>query len=401
MKAMGDKVAARRMMLEAGVPLVPGTPPLTTAEEAVRAIADIGYPAVLKPSAGGGGKGMRVVHEQAELEEALAGAKREAGSSFGDDTVYAERYMAKPRHIEIQVLGDNFGNLLHLFERECSIQRRHQKVIEEAPSPFLKPETRRAMGAAAVQAARSVGYAGAGTVEFLVDEDHSFYFLEMNTRLQVEHAVTELVTGVDLVKMQISVAAGEPLPFSQEDLHVDGAAIECRIYAEDPDNDFLPSPGRIAALRTPGGPGVRDDIGVYQGYEVPLYYDPLVSKLAAWGASREEAIGRMRRALSEYVVEGIKTNIPFHQRILRDPDFLAGDYDTRFVDDRFLPREHERPAAYPERALIAAAILAYWKDENAALESLACEAQIGPSAWTRAGRIAGVNRWPARLGATG
>jgi acetyl-CoA carboxylase, biotin carboxylase subunit len=397
MKAMGDKVAARRVMSSAGVPLVPGTQPLVNLDQARQAIAEIGYPVLLKPSAGGGGKGMRTVFTESELQEALAGARSEARSAFGDDTVYAERYIAKPRHVEIQVLGDEHGNLVHLFERECSIQRRHQKIIEEAPSPFISEATRRAMGEAAVQAARSVAYAGAGTVEFLVDEEQRFYFLEMNTRLQVEHAVTELVTGIDLVKMQIRVAAGEPLPFGQDDVHMDGAAIECRIYAEDPDNHFLPSPGRITALRAPGGPGVRDDIGVYEGYEVPLYYDPLVSKLSAWGVDREEAIARMRRALFEYVVEGIKTNIPFHLRMLRDPRFLAGDFDTRFVDDQFLPQQHERSPAHPERALIASAVLAYWKEEQAALESVACELQQGPSAWSRAGRAAGVARWPSSL----
>ncbi len=392
MEAMGDKVAARERMKAAGVPLVPGTPPLRSDEEAKALVNDLGYPALLKPSAGGGGKGMRVVEREEELLEALASARSEARSSFGDDTVYAERYVARPRHIEIQVLADKAGHTVHLFERECSIQRRHQKVIEEAPSPFISEETRRAMGEAAVQAARSVGYVGAGTVEFLVDEKERFYFLEMNTRLQVEHAVTELVTGVDLVKMQLLVAAGGELPFAQDDLHLSGAAIECRIYAEDPDRDFLPSPGTITVLRAPGGPGIRDDIGVYEGYEVPLYYDPLLSKLSAWGRDRDEAIGRMRRALAEYVIEGIKTSIPFHQRVLRHPDFLAGDIDTKFIDERFLPSVKEAGCPDAERALIAAAVLAYWEDETAARRAMAPEGGTGSSAWRAAGRTAGLRR---------
>ena len=393
MEAMGDKVQARRRMEDAGVPLVPGTPALADPEQARALIASIGYPVVLKPSAGGGGKGMRVVREESELAEALEGARSEARSSFGDDTVYAERYIANPRHVEIQVLADTHGHTVHLFERECSVQRRHQKIIEEAPSPFIGETTRQAMGAAAVRAAASVAYAGAGTVEFLVDGDERFYFLEMNTRLQVEHAVTELITGIDLVKMQLAVASGDELPFGQADISRDGAAIECRIYAEDPDQDFLPSPGRITALRAPGGPGVRDDIGVYEGYEVPIYYDPLLSKLAAWGRDRHEAIGRMRRALSEYVVEGIETNIPFHQRILRHPDFLSGDVDTHFVDERFLPSESVRPLLHGERALIAAAVLAYEQDEEAARMAMGSGGGDAASAWRRAGRWAGLRRW--------
>ncbi len=397
MEAMGDKVAARTAMASAGVPLVPGTQPLADSG-AVAAVAEIGYPVMLKPSAGGGGKGMRVVEREDDLLEALAAARALALSAFGDGTVYAERYVTKPRHIEIQVLADRYGNTVHLFERECSIQRRHQKVIEEAPSPFISEATRQAMGEAAVQAARSVRYAGAGTVEFLVDQEERFYFLEMNTRLQVEHAVTELVTGVDLVKMQLLVAAGEALPFRQDDLRLSGAAVECRIYAEDPDRDFMPSPGVITVLRAPGGPGIRDDIGVYEGYEVPLYYDPLLSKLSAWGRDRDEAIGRMRRALSEYVVEGIKTNIPFHQRVLRDPAFLAGDFDTRFIDDHFLAVHREPACEDADKALIAAAVLAYLEEESTALRTVGPAgagggAGGGSPAWRRAARQASVERW--------
>lgn len=396
MESMGDKVAARSAMAAAGVPLVPGTPSLTDDVQAQAEVRGLGYPVMLKPSAGGGGKGMRIVEREEDLLEALEGARSEARSSFGDDTVYAERYVTKPRHVEIQVLADRQGNTVHLFERECSIQRRHQKIIEEAPSPFISAATRDAMGEAAVQAARSVHYTGAGTVEFLVDEDERFYFLEMNTRLQVEHAVTELVTGVDLVKMQLQVAAGEPLPFTQDELRLSGAAIECRIYAEDPDRDFMPSPGRITVLRAPGGPGIRDDIGVYEGFEVPLYYDPLLSKLSAWGRDRDEAIGRMRRALSEYVVEGIKTNIPFHQRVLRHPDFLAGEFDTTFIDDRFLTADREPACPDADRALIAAAVLAYVEEEAAALRTVGVDSDEsggGSMAWRRAGRHAVVERW--------
>ncbi len=389
MESMGDKLQARHAMAAAGVPLVPGTPELTSAEQAHELIGPIGYPIVLKPSAGGGGKGMRVVEREEDLAAALESARSEALSSFGDDSIYAERYVLRPRHVEIQVLADNHGNVVHLFERECSIQRRHQKVVEEAPSPFITPDTRMAMGEAAVRAARSVDYAGAGTVEFLVDAEQRFYFLEMNTRLQVEHAVTELVTGIDLVKMQLSVAAGERLPFTQDDITLTGAAVECRIYAEDPDRDFMPSPGRITALRAPGGPGVRDDIGVYEGYEVPLYYDPLLSKLSAWGRDRDEAIGRLRRALSEYVIEGIKTNIPFHQRLLRHPDFLSGDFDTTFVDRRLLA--HAAACADEELALVAAAVLAAMHEtarSDAGDIAGAAEAGGGSPAWRRAGRRA-------------
>lgn len=396
MEAMGDKVAARRAMAAAGVPLVPGTPPLGEGAEAQAEADALGYPLMLKPSTGGGGKGMRVVERPEDLLEALTAARALALSAFGDATVYGERYVSRPRHVEIQVLADRQGNTVHLFERECSIQRRHQKVVEEAPSPFISAATRRAMGEAAVQAARSVHYTGAGTVEFLVDENQDFFFLEMNTRLQVEHAVTELVTGVDLVKMQLLVAAGEPLLFRQNDLRLSGAAIECRIYAEDPDRDFMPSPGRITVLRAPGGPGIRDDVGVYEGFEVPLYYDPLLSKLSAWGRDREEAIGRMRRALSEYVVEGIKTNIPFHQRVLRHPEFLAGDFDTTFIDQRFLVGERERTCPDADRALVAAAVLAYIEEEAAALRTVGVAGDKsggGSAAWRKSGRRAVVDRW--------
>ncbi|HEY5908571.1 MAG TPA: acetyl-CoA carboxylase biotin carboxylase subunit, partial [Vicinamibacteria bacterium] len=342
---MGEKTSARRLAVEAGVPVVPGSLHPVSDLAAIRDEAfRLGFPLMLKAAAGGGGKGLRLVGRADELESALARAKSEAKSAFGDDRVYLEKALERPRHIEIQVLADAHGNAVHLFERECSIQRRHQKVIEESPSPFLTPELRTRMGELAVSLVKRVGYVNAGTLEFLVDADKNPHFLEMNTRLQVEHPVTEMVTGEDLVKLQIRVARGERLPFRQEDLRQRGHAIECRVYAEDPDQGFLPSPGRITALRLPGGPGVRDDSGIYEGYEVPLHYDPLLSKLVAWGYSRQDAIRRMRRAVAEYKVLGIKTTLPFFERVLHHPAFLSGDFDTSFVD-AFAPadRARERP----------------------------------------------------------
>jgi acetyl-CoA carboxylase biotin carboxylase subunit len=355
---MGEKTSARREAVGAGVPVVPGTlEPLADEAEIMREAERIGFPVMLKAAAGGGGKGLRHVASPSDLGAAVARARSEAASSFGDDRLYLEKAIPRPRHVEIQVLADQHGHAVHLFERECSIQRRHQKVIEESPSPFLTPELRAEMGAAAVALARRVGYLGAGTLEFLLDMDRRAYFLEMNTRLQVEHPVTEMVTGVDLVKLQISVARGEPLPFSQEDLVQRGHAIECRVYAEDPEAGFLPSPGTIVALRTPGGPGVRDDSGVHEGGDVPIHYDPLVSKLVAWGGTRGEALGRMRRAVSEYKILGIKTTLPFFERILRHPAFVAGEYDTSFVDAVFAEANGARPRPL-EIAVVAAAIRA-------------------------------------------
>ncbi len=333
MEAMGGKMSARKLAIEADVPVVPGTTePLHSFEEAAKTAEEVGYPIMLKASAGGGGKGMRLVADARELRSAIDGAKAEAMASFGDDAVYIEKAVVRPRHIEIQVFSDTHGNHVHLGERECSIQRRHQKVIEEAPSPINSAELRAAMGEAAVKVARAVDYVGAGTVEFLVsDVDHSFYFLEMNTRLQVEHPVTELVTGIDLVREQISVAAGKPLSFNQADVSIVGHAIECRIYAEDPENNFMPSPGRIEKLRIPQGPGVRDDGGVYEGAEVSIHYDPMISKFAAYGRDRAEAIERMRRALAEYEIAGIKTTLPFFREVMDDPVFVEGRLDTGFI----------------------------------------------------------------------
>jgi acetyl-CoA carboxylase biotin carboxylase subunit len=333
MEIMGSKTSARRAAVEAGVPIVPGTvTPLNSFDEAREVADEFGYPVMLKASAGGGGKGMRLVLSFEELRSAFDSAKSEAGSAFGDSAIYLEKAIARPRHIEIQVFADSHGNVVHLGERECSIQRRHQKVIEECPSPINDSELREAMGAAAVKLAAAVNYVGAGTIEFLVaDETRDFYFLEMNTRLQVEHPVTELVTGIDLVREQITVAAGAALSFKQADVRWQGHAIECRVYAEDPQNNFFPSPGTISYLQVPHGPGIRDDSGVELNSEVSIYYDPLISKLAAWGRTRGESIDRLRRALDEYEVGGIKTTLSFFREIVRDEEFKLGKLDTGFI----------------------------------------------------------------------
>jgi acetyl-CoA carboxylase biotin carboxylase subunit len=361
---MGEKTSARRLAVEAGVPVVPGTLAPAADPEALRREADrIGFPVMLKAAAGGGGKGLRLVRAREELAAALERARGEARSAFGDDSVYLEKAILRPRHVEIQVAADAHGNAVHLFDRECSIQRRHQKVVEESPSPAVSPELRERMGALAVALVKRAGYVNAGTLEFLLDQDRNPYFLEMNTRLQVEHPVTEMVTGVDIVKLQIRIAQGERLPFAQGDLRQRGHAIECRVYAEDPDRGYLPSPGTIHALRVPGGPGIRDDSGVYEGATVPIHYDPMVSKLVAWGADRDEAIRRMRRALSEYVVLGIKTTVPLFERVLRHPAFAAGDVDTSFLDT--LPNEPRADGARPwEAAVVAAALHARQERER-------------------------------------
>ncbi|MBA2733807.1 MAG: acetyl-CoA carboxylase biotin carboxylase subunit [Acidobacteria bacterium] len=348
MQLMGMKTSARRVATLAGVPVVPGTTePLSSLDEAREVAAEFGYPVMLKASAGGGGKGMRLVLTEEELQSAFETAQSEAAAAFGNSEVYLEKAIERPRHIEIQIFADNHGNFVHLGERECSIQRRHQKVIEECPSPINDATLRERMGAAAVSAARAVNYTGAGTVEFLVaDATREFYFLEMNTRLQVEHPVTELVTGIDLVREQINVAAGLPLSFRQEDVVWRGHAIECRVYAENPENNFLPSPGRITHLRVPAGPGVRDDGGIEAGAEVSIYYDPMISKLAAWGRTRIEAIDRLRRALDEYTVGGIKTTLPFFREIVRDAEFIEGRLDTGFIS-RFFERRDAALSAKP------------------------------------------------------
>jgi acetyl-CoA carboxylase, biotin carboxylase subunit len=380
MTLLGEKTSARRAAVAAGLPVVPGTlEPLSDDAAIAREAKALGFPVMLKAAAGGGGKGMRLVAEPAELAGAAARARSEALSAFGDDRVYVEKAVARPRHIEIQVLADEHGHAVHLFERECSIQRRHQKVIEESPSPFVTPALRERMGALAVALVRSTGYVNAGTLEFLVGQDGAPYFLEMNTRLQVEHPVTEMVTGLDLVKLQIRIAQGEPLPFRQEDLVQRGHAIECRVYAEDPDQGFLPSPGRILGLRSPGGPGIRDDSGVFAGYDVSVHYDPLLSKLIAHGDDRTQAIARMARAVAEYQIVGIRTNLPLFARVLRSAAFQSGDFDTSFLAT--LPVEPKSRAA-SETAAIVGAICSF-RDRQAQAPVVSSAGDT--SAWWRAG----------------
>jgi len=385
---MGDKNNARITAQKAGAPIVPGTEQtLSDAAQARKAASRIAYPVMLKASAGGGGKGMRIVNSAEEMNSAFELAGAEAQAAFGDSSLYLEKYIARPRHIEIQVVADRHGNITHLGERECSIQRRHQKVIEECPASFNDPDLRRRMGEAAVEIARMADYDNVGTVEFLVDKQRNFFFLEMNTRLQVEHPVTELVTGFDLVCEQIRIAAGEKLSIRPGDVRWNGSAIECRIYAEDPDHNFIPSAGRITHLRVPSGPGVRDDSGVYQGWEVPIYYDPMISKLAVWGQTRAEAIERMKRALSEYQVGGIRTTIPFFQAVLDDPDFRNGEIDTDYLA-RFLQQRRAVASKPQNDELIAAAIVAsidFFRNSRTTVKA----PSNGVSKWKMAGRIAG------------
>jgi acetyl-CoA carboxylase, biotin carboxylase subunit len=351
MGMMGSKTRARQEMEKAGVPFVPGTSRgLVSAEEGVEIAERIGYPVMLKAAAGGGGKGMRLVHTRGELRSALESAQSEALRSFGDSEVYIEKAIINPRHIEMQILADERGNTVWLGERECSIQRRHQKVLEEAPSPIVDTDMRRRMGEVAVAVASAANYTNAGTVEFLVDPQKNFYFLEMNTRLQVEHPVTELTTGFDLVHLQIRIAAGEALPFAQSDIEIRGHAIECRIYAEDPDNNFFPSPGKITMLLHPSGPGIRQDGGVYEGWNVPMDYDPLLAKLIGYGSDRQQAIMRLRRALDEYFVGGIKTNTSLFQRILSDAEFVAGKLDTGYLDRLLAKGDKTVGTRVPEKA---------------------------------------------------
>lgn len=358
---LGDKLEARKMAVKAGLPVVPGTEFDIKEISVVKEMAsEIGYPVLIKAAAGGGGKGMRIVQSEASLTESLESAIREAGSAFGDGRVYLEKYLEKPRHIEIQILTDSLGNAVYLGERECSIQRRHQKVIEESPSPIMSEELRKQMGEAAVNIARESGYLGAGTVEFLVDQELNFYFLEVNTRLQVEHPVTEMVTGVDLVREQIRIAEGRPMTFTQESISTRGHAIECRIYAEDPHQNFMPSTGTITEYREPSGPGIRVDSGVVAGSEIPMFYDPIISKLIVWGRDRKEAIDRMRRALSEYRISGVHTTIGFGCSVMRSLRFHMGDYATDFIDVEFPDRIFQcAEADQAEKAAIAAVIYEY------------------------------------------
>jgi acetyl-CoA carboxylase biotin carboxylase subunit len=359
-EGMGSKTAARKMMLGADVPVIPGhDEPLTSEEEALSVARGLGYPVLLKAVAGGGGKGMRVIHEDSEVPSALRATRGEALSAFGSAAVYMEKYITEPRHVEIQVLADQHGNAIHLGERECSIQRRYQKLIEESPSVAVTSELRRKMGETAVRAAKAVGYRNAGTVEFILGADDHFYFLEMNTRLQVEHPVTEMVTGIDLVKEQVRIAAGEPLAIRQEDIQPRGWSIECRIYAEDPVNQFMPSVGTVRGLRNPEGPGVRLESSITHGSEVSLYYDPLVSKLVVWGKDREEALDRMCRALDEYVVSGIRTTIPFHRWVMDHPRFRSGDFHTGFIDECYSSEEALVLSEESKTATLIAAALAH------------------------------------------
>jgi acetyl-CoA carboxylase, biotin carboxylase subunit len=407
MEVMGSKTNARRAAIQAGAPVVPGT------TEALRDFADarataaqFGYPVMLKAAAGGGGKGMRQVASETELHSSLEAAQSEAASAFGNSEVYLEKVVERPRHIEIQIFADQHGNCVHLGERECSIQRRHQKVVEECPSPIDDADLRRRMGEAAVSIARAVNYVGAGTVEFLFsDTTRDFYFLEMNTRLQVEHPVTELVTGLDLVREQINVAAGARLSFKQDDVRWHGHAIECRVYAEDPENNFFPSPGRISFLRVPAGPGIRDDSGVSEGDEVSIYYDPMISKLAAWGRTRSEAIDRLRRALDEYAVGGIKTTLPLFREIVRDEEFIAGRLDTGFIP-RFNERRAERTHGTQASSLPQDGMASSLQQDIAIIAAAFAYAEgrtISPnhqtqpiSKWKIAARALTLNRMPQR-----
>ena len=398
MRMMGSKTNARRSMEAAGVPFVPGSSKGLTAEEAAEVSEKVGYPVMLKAAAGGGGKGMRLVRTAAELRSAYDAASSEALRAFNNGEVYIEKYIEKPRHIEVQVFGDEHGNVVYLGERECSVQRRHQKVIEEAPSAVVDDDLRRRMGETAVRVAKAAGYTNAGTIEFLVDQHKNFYFLEMNTRLQVEHPVTEIVTGLDLVHLQIRAAAGEKLPFAQGDVHLRGHAIECRIYAEDPDNNFFPSPGRITRLIHASGPGVREDGGVYEGWTVPLDYDPMLSKLIGYAPTREMAIARLLRALDEYFVGGIKINVDLFRRILHSEEFETANIDTGWLD-RWLvntPKTHGE-SQNAEVAAVAAALFAWTNGNRSSHEPTNGAPSPGAtngaggrseenSAWKRAGR---------------
>jgi acetyl-CoA carboxylase biotin carboxylase subunit len=388
--AMGDKLQARAAARDAGTPIIPGSDgPVADLNEAVREAATIGYPVMLKAAAGGGGKGMRVVRDENELESAFDLTRGEAKSSFGDGRVYLERFIERPRHVEIQVFGDEHGNLVHLGERECSLQRRHQKVIEEAPSVAVDAALRKRMGEAALRVARAVEYRGAGTVEFILGANGEFYFLEMNTRLQVEHPVTELVYGVDLVQEQIRVASGEPLSWSQEELTPKGWAIECRIYAEDPFNRFLPSLGTITRFRLASGPGIRSDVGVFQGFEVSRYYDPMLGKLVAHGSDREMARRRVSRALREMMVEGIRTNIAYHRWLVNSPEFIHGNIDTGLLERGF---QGVPPPARPDReeAAIVAAVIATHEAEQRLRPTRSAESGMNP--WRLMGRPGGPDR---------
>ncbi len=391
-KTMGDKITARKTMVKAGIPVVPGSDMITDEKDAIKKIKAIGLPVMVKASAGGGGKGMRLIEKEKEILNSIRAAQSEARASFGDDTIYIEKYIQSPHHIEFQILGDSHGNVIHLFERECSVQRRHQKVVEETPSPLMTPEIRKEMGEFAVAAAKAVNYSGAGTIEFIVDDKLNYYFLEMNTRLQVEHPITERVVGVDLVKEQINIANGLELELKQDELRQNGHAIECRIYAEDPENNFMPSPGVIKHITEPLGLGVRHDGYVYEGYEIPIHYDPMISKLVIWANTREEAIARMKRALYAYKITGVKTSIPFLNRIMQTPDFVKGKYNTHFIE------KNSEFLMFPEKHVVKVedvAIIAAYIDYLDKLEGLQVDvhAKNDKNNWKNCGRRMSFNRF--------
>jgi len=386
LRKMGNKVAARKTAVEANVPVIPGAiEPVANEDEAKKTAKTLGFPVLVKAVYGGGGRGMRIVNNEKEIKQAIELARLEAKTSFGNPKLYVEKMLEKPRHIEFQILADKKGNMVHLGERECSIQRRYQKLIEETPSPMMTEELRRKMGNAAIKAAKAANYLSAGTVEFLVDKEGDFYFLEMNTRLQVEHLITEMVTSIDIVKEQIKIATGETLPFKQRNIKLRGHAINCRINAEDPYNDFEPCPGTITKYHPPGGLGVRVDSALYEDYTIPVYYDSLIAKLAVWGNTREEAIARIRNALNEYVIEGIETTIPFHKKILEDKQYQLGNIHTNFVQERInsiaLAREHE----YEDIAVLSAAVANYLQNHRTGVAVMPFRKTVKASFWKTRG----------------
>ena len=397
-RKMGDKTEARELMSKANVPFPPGTKKeLESIEEAEKVADEIGFPVLVKAAAGGGGKGMRIIETKEEFKSGIKGAKSEARNAFGDDRVYIEKYLVEPRHVEFQIIADTHGNVLHLYDRECSVQRRHQKVIEEAPCTILTPELRQEMSEAAIAAAEACNYVNAGTIEFLVDRDRNFYFLEMNTRLQVEHPVTELITGLDLVALQIMVAEGKELPFTQEEVTMSGHAIECRIYAEDPRDNFLPSTGKLSKHRIPSGNGIRVDAGVEEGQEVTINYDPMISKLCAYGKDREQAINRMIRALSEYEIAGCRTTIPFCSYVMKHEAFRNGNYDTHFIKEHFEPSQLDAMRKEDiEIQSLAAALLKHHGDGGSSSQVVDVEMELPSdgrtSDWWRRRRGAGKSR---------
>ncbi len=394
---MGDKLEARVTAVDSGAPVVPGfKSKIENVDQIIDEVREVGFPILIKAAAGGGGKGMRIVNNEEELPKALQTAANEARSAFGDDRVYFEKYIPKPHHVEIQILADKFGNMVYLGERECSIQRRHQKVIEEAPSPIITPEVRKKMGEAALKIARGCGYVNAGTVEFLVDDDLNFYFLEVNTRLQVEHPVTEMITGIDLVKEQVKVASGEKLSFAQDDIRINGHAIECRIYAEDPTANFAPSTGTLRSYVEPHGVGVRVDSGVYEDADIPIYYDPMISKMIGWGATREEAVARTRRALTEYRISGVCTTVNFHLAVMDNENFKKGKINTHFIEEEFPDMDFsgkEEDHVY-KAAAVSACLYDYL--ENSKLKTRVSGDGGQSSNWKSIGRRMAVNRTPEK-----